>query len=109
LVSRVSLEDLIIPFTGEVYRHLPVDSPYPVTDFRLAGSGDGNRWNSPGQRTLYLAIDPAVALAEWARHLQASFDPRTDPALRRHMYRLRVELSAVLDLRHPRVWEARRG
>ncbi len=109
MVSSVSLGALIFPFAGEVYRHLPFDSPFEVTDFRLAGQGAGNRWNSPGQRTLYLAIDPAVALAEWARHLQASFDPRTDPPLRRRMYRLRIELAAVLDLRDPRVWEALGG
>jgi RES domain-containing protein len=36
---------------------------------RLAEPGDGSdRWNDPGIPTVYLASDPGVALAEFARH-----------------------------------------
>jgi hypothetical protein len=105
----VRLDELIQPFEGEVYRHLPASSPISVDDFRFAGRGDTNRWNGAGQRTLYLAHDHAAALAEWARHSQRTYNPEVDPPLRRRMYRLSIALPAVLDLRDPRTWDALGG
>lgn len=103
------LRELIQPFEGDVYRHIPAGSTIPVDDFRYAGIGNNNRWNSAGQRSLYLAHDHAAAIAEWARHAKESYHPEIDPPPQRHMYRLKVALPATLDLRDPRVWEALGG
>ncbi|HEX5415701.1 MAG TPA: RES domain-containing protein [Chloroflexota bacterium] len=105
----MTLNDLIQPFEGDVYRHVPLNSAIPVNDFRYAGLGRDNRWNHPGQRTLYLAHDHAAALAEWARHVEQSYNPETDLPLQRRLYRLKVSLPAVLDLRDARVWGALGG
>ena len=105
----VQLRALIQPFEGDVYCHVPIGSSIPVNDFRFAGRGSGNRWNAPGQRTLYLAHDHAAALAEWARHAAKSYNPDLDPPVQRHMYRLSVAFPAVLDLRDRQVWEALGG
>lgn len=105
----MSLKDLIHPFAGDVYRHIPAHAKIPVNDFRYAGQGTNNRWNRAGQRTLYLAHDHAAALAEWARHVEKSYNPETDRPPQRRMYRLSVTLPAVLDLRDPEVWEALGG
>ena len=55
-------------WSGDAYRHIPKTSPFDVLDFRFAGLGADNRWNTPGQPTLYLAGDEGVLIAEWGRH-----------------------------------------
>jgi len=52
-----------------------------------------NRWTEAGTPSIYLAGDPGVALAEWGRHW---IDGATSVAL----WRVRLELSSVVDLRH---------
>jgi len=51
-----------------------------------------NRWTEAGTASIYLAGDPGVALAEWGRHW---IDGATSVAL----WRVRLELSSVVDLR----------
>jgi RES domain-containing protein len=57
-------------------------------------SRDGNRWSRPGEPTIYLAGDPAMALAELARHLPLG--QASPPAW---VWTVEVNLAAVLDLR----------
>lgn len=104
------LGDYIRPWAGEVYRHIPDRSPYPVDDFRFAGLGPDNRWNDPGEPTLYIASDAGLALAEFARHLERDYDPGLQgrPTQRR-MYRLHLRLGAVLDFCDPNAWAALGG
>jgi RES domain-containing protein len=87
-------------WTGDAYRHIPKASPFDVLDFRFAGLGADNRWNSPGQPTLYLAGDEGVLIAEWGRHFSVN---RTlalqQKMVDRSVYRLHLSLDAVLDLR----------
>lgn len=75
-----------------------------MLDFRLAGRAPDNRWNSAGERTLYLAADAGVALAEFARHFAVN-ETRAGGRLtvRRRLYAMRVTVDAVLDLRDPAV------
>jgi RES domain-containing protein len=61
--------------------------------------GADNRWNAAGQPTLYLAGDPGVALAEWARHLEIDRAARSGGAQRRRLYRMKATVDALLDLR----------
>jgi len=60
----VPLDDLVAPWSGDALRHIPAGSPFDVLDFRFAGLGAENRWNDPGQPTLYLAGDAGVAEIE---------------------------------------------
>jgi RES domain-containing protein len=87
---------LVEPVAGEVYCHAPADRPFQLE--ALARPDDGaDRWSSPGTSTIYLAGDPLVALAEFARHGDAA---RPDD---RRIVRLRLGPTPVLDLRRPAV------
>ncbi|MBM2811697.1 MAG: hypothetical protein HW416_2456 [Chloroflexi bacterium] len=94
------------PWAGFAFRHIPAGSPYDVLDFRFAGLAANNRWSYPGQPTLYLASDPSVALAEFARHLR---DDRSSNAaagaVERALFRLHVTIEEHLDLRNPALLE----
>jgi RES domain-containing protein len=102
----MALDAFIRPWSGVAWRHIPAGSAYDVLDFRLAGRGADNRWNVVGERTLYLASDAGVALGELARHLDVHHPPgsRLDPVARQ-LYSMQVDVTALLDLREPRVCE----
>jgi RES domain-containing protein len=102
----VALDEFLRPWSGVAYRHIPADSPYGVLDFRFAGRGRDNRWNDPGDRTLYLAGDHGVILAEFARHLQIDRgnDARIVTQVRQICW-IDIALEHVLDLRDPAVWQ----
>ena len=98
----MSLDGQFIPWQGTAFRHVPEGRN--VLDFRYAGQGANNRWNFPGERTLYLAGDEAVAVVEFARHINVDrsrqlashgqFQPRV-------LYALDLLLDRLLDLRDP--------
>lgn len=97
------MSDEVLPsssWVGGLYRHVPVDAD--VLNFEFAGLFGENRWNSAGERTLYLAADQGVLATEWARHLPypwpASVGHR---ALTRQLFRLHVHVSRVADVRNP--------
>ncbi|MBI2940425.1 MAG: RES domain-containing protein [Chloroflexi bacterium] len=76
----------------------------------IAGLSSDNRWNAPGEPTLYVAADPAIAIAEYARHIDRDYHPDlAGRPLRRRMYRLRMHLDPVLDLCIPDAWLALGG
>lgn len=54
---------------------------------------EGNRWSRPGQPTIYLAGDAALALAEFARHATRESAPAGS------VWEVSVRLAAVADLR----------
>jgi RES domain-containing protein len=58
----------LVAFHGAAYRASPGDQPFEV-DAIVSDDGDGDRWNRPGEPTIYLALDPGVALAEAGRHM----------------------------------------
>lgn len=90
------------PWIGTAYRHIPVGRSRDVLDFRLAGRQPDNRWNAPGEPTLYLAGDPGILIAEWGRHFPAVFDEAMLPAaIERSVFRLSLRLECVVDLRDP--------
>ena len=69
-------------------------------DFRFAGQGAGNRWNRPGEPTLYLASDVDVALVEYGRHLGSGFAPTASANTRRRaLFRYEIQLERLLDVR----------
>lgn len=97
---------LIRPWLGFGVRHIP-DRPFDVYDFSRAGLATDNRWNMPGEPTLYLARDRDVALAEWARHLDVDRAAALAPLTRRRkVYRFEIVLEQVLDLCDPALWQA---
>jgi len=101
----VALDVYLRQWTGETYRHLPVGVRFDVLNFRYAGKGLDNRWNQPGEPTLYLAGDIGVAIAEWARHIEIDRTPELEVAtIERIVYRLRLTIDRVLDLRDPLIW-----
>jgi hypothetical protein len=97
---RLDLAALAEPFGGLLHCHAPAGE-----DFSIAGLGqidDGrDRWGAPRLRTAYLASDPGVALAEYARHCQPDGGPE-----RRCLHAVRLEPVALLDLRRPEVLDA---
>jgi RES domain-containing protein len=91
-------------WSSDAYRHIPGGSTVDVLDFRVAGQIGDNRWNVAGERTLYVASDRAVTIAEFARHYRERRSPATRrEAVSRQVFRLRVELQQVLDLRNPQI------
>jgi RES domain-containing protein len=97
-----SLADHIGPWLGTAFRHIPADSGYDIRDLRHAGRRSSGRWHWQGQRTLYLASDSAVAIAEFARHLAVDRGGIATSA-RRAVYELGVRLDRIIDLRDPQV------
>lgn len=103
----MSVADFLVRWSADAYRHIPAGSSFDVLDFRFAGRGLDNRWNYPGQPTLYLAGDVGVALGELARHFEEDRTPTLKSQLAaRQLYRLHVEVDRLLDLRDARVLEA---
>lgn len=88
-----------IAYVGNVYRHV-AEGRHP-----LSGAGArslGGRWNPPQSfATLYLADRKSTVEDEFRRmaHRQG-LDP--SQFLPRRVYRIAVELQAVVDLTHPR-------
>lgn len=81
------------PWSGPAFRHIPASSPIGVLDFRFAGRSADNRWNEPGEPTVYLASDRGVALAELARHFhEAPVPPARLQLVERAVFRLEVTI-----------------
>ncbi len=94
-------------WSGAAFRHIPAGSPYDVLDFRFAGRGAENRWNAPGDPTLYLAGDEGVLIAEWGRHFAANRTPQLrQMTVERSVFRLELSLDFVLDVRSEEVGNA---
>lgn len=92
-------------WVGPALRHVSAHSNRDILDFQFAGMGKVNRWNLPGTRTLYLAGDRGVLIAEWGRHLDPRFpeDIVSASFAQRDVYQLQVRLDRILDLRDPEV------
>lgn len=97
----------VIAWSGVGYRHLPDGAGYDVLDFRFAGQAADNRWNVPGEPTLYIAGDIGVAIAELGRHFQEQRTPGLAAGtISRIVYKLDVRLDFLIDLRRATVWRA---
>jgi RES domain-containing protein len=96
----VEVRDFLAPWSDIAYRHIPAGSPYGPLDFRFAARATENRWNGAGDPTLYLARDAAVAIAEFARHIDLDRPRGLAAAVgSRQLYRIEVRVDALLDLR----------
>ena len=103
----MSLGPLLAPWKGEALRHIPKGSPYGPLDFRFAGLATDNRWNYPGERTLYLGKDRGVVVGEFSRHLQERRAPlAARQIVARQIFRLHLEIDRMLDLASPEVRSA---
>lgn len=102
------LQAYISPWVGYAVRHIP-DTPgksYDIYDFKYCSLSNENRWNVAGESTLYLAKEKNVALAEYARHFKVDRTPElAAQTYRRQVFRFKVELNHVLDLRNALVWK----
>lgn len=97
-----SLPDLVRPWAGTAYRHIPADAGHGIRDLRFAGRRSDGRWHWRGQPTLYLASDAGVAIGEFSRHLAIDRGGGLVPA-RRTIYELGVRIERAIDLREPAV------
>jgi RES domain-containing protein len=89
------LDDLVEPFSGSVFCHVPGDRPFAHAE--LARPDDAHdRWGTSGCRTVFLASDPAIAVAEYARHR-----PPNAPADDRRLVGMRLVAVMTIDLRRP--------
>ncbi len=93
---------LTASFRGVAFCHVPADEPIRLEKL-VSADGDDDRWNGPGEPTVYLATDPAIAIAELARHLD--IHPLDQP-MRRRLLGLSLELDGLVDLRRPEVRDA---
>lgn len=82
---------------GPAFRCVPENGPVQL-DALVSSAGENDRWNRPGQPTLYLALDPGVALAEAGPHQPPS--GVNEPAGQR-LLRLEVDADDLVDLRDP--------
>lgn len=99
------LQSFIQSWSGYGVRHIP-DGGYDVYDFSRAGLATDNRWNIPGESTLYLASEKDVALGEWSRHLQIDRSVGlVKKVKRRKVYRFEVKLTSTINLCDRHVWE----
>ena len=99
-----SLPDLVRPWAGTAYRHIPADAAYDIRDLRFAGRRSDGRWHWRGQPTLYLASDSGVAIGEFARHLTVDRGGAVVPA-RRTIHELGARFDRTVDLRDPAALE----
>jgi RES domain-containing protein len=86
---------LLTAWHGIAFCHVPADEPVRL-DRLVTSDGSDDRWNRAGEPTLYLALDPATALGELARHVDLA--PGMPP-WRRRVLGLSVELDGLADLR----------
>lgn len=94
-------------WSGVGYRHLPSGAGYDILDFRFAGLSADNRWNIPGEPTLYLAGDIGVTIAEFGRHFEENRTPGLAArTVNRTIYRLDILVEQLIDLRQAPVWAA---
>ena len=82
-------------FRGVAFCHVPADEPIRLEKL-VSADGANDRWNRPGEPTVYLATELAIALAELARQLELS--PRDDP-VRRRLLGLALDVDGLVDLR----------
>ncbi len=81
-------------FAGDTFRSVPGDRPFEL-DALVSRDDDNDRWNRPDEPTLYLALDPGVALAEAGRHLHDGGGTNGCQVI----VRLRVRIDGLVDLR----------
>lgn len=87
-------------YEGDAFCHIPDEGAIEL-DALAASDGRDERWNRAGRPTTYLASDPGVALAEYARH----HPPDERGSVGRRVLRLRVRIDGILDLRDPSLLE----
>jgi RES domain-containing protein len=92
-------------FRGIAWCHVPADQPVRLEKL-VTVDGDDDRWNRPGEPTVYLATEPALALAELARHLEPG---RKAEPVRRTLLGLKLDIDGLLDLRRADVRAALDG
>lgn len=103
----MAFEAHLAAWSGSALRHIPAGRHYHILDFRAARRGQENRWNEPGEPTLYLAGDEGVLVGEWGRHLNVDRSPSVGrKSAERSVYRLTLTLDQVLDLRHTAIRQA---
>lgn len=96
------VDSYLLPWTGTTYRHTSPQADRNVLGFRFTGMNADNRWNGPGEPTLYLAGDPGIMIAEWGRHFPSVFDEGLLPvAVERSVFGLWLRWQYVVDLRNP--------
>jgi RES domain-containing protein len=94
------LDDHVKPWSGDAFRHFPKAASINPLDFSHCGNNAENRWNVIGEQTLYLASSKAVALGEFARHLDTSRSTGVRAGIKpRSVARYSLSLTGVLDLR----------
>jgi RES domain-containing protein len=100
------MDGLARPWEGRGFLHVPEEAVEACLSRESVGTTDEARWNREGQRTLYLAGDPAVALSEYARHLQ---DGRSTDDLGtevRELLQVEVAVDSLVDLREQKARDA---
>jgi hypothetical protein len=94
------------PGTVTAFVQVPVEVADGSVDARALLTTDEGRWNDRDRPTLYVASDVAVALTEFARHLESWPGAPPPPDGTRAVIEVRLDLPSVLDLRRADVVRA---
>jgi RES domain-containing protein len=86
---------LLTAWRGIAFCHVPADEPVRLERL-VTSDGSDDRWNRPGEPTLYAALDLATAVGELARHVELAPGMA---AWRRRMLGLAVDVDGLADLR----------
>jgi RES domain-containing protein len=95
----LSITELIKPWNGYAFRHIPDITSSDDRDFSYCALSTINRWNSKGEPTLYLAKDKSVVVGEFSRHFSEDRSPKLVSQMhRRQIWKLSVSLGKTIDL-----------
>lgn len=98
----MAAKDLVRPWRGRVFRHIPGTSPFGPLETRFAGRSRENRWSRDGEPSLVFASHRAVLIGEYARHFERGRAPELAESVQtRRVFEIELSLSRVFDLTDP--------
>ena len=89
----------LVHYRGDAYRCVPDNGPFEPRGL-IDRDGENDRWHRRDEPTVYLALDPGVAVAEAGRHLEPtrSRDEKSRRTCHR-ILRIAVDAADLVDLR----------
>lgn len=95
-----------VRYAGDAFRCIPDNGPFDPHGL-VDRDGENDRWHRRAEPTVYVALDPGVAVAEAGRHLApAGTADGNGKRTCQRIVRLTVDAADLVDLRDPAVVEA---
>jgi hypothetical protein len=91
----------LVRYQGGAFRCVPDNGPFEPRAL-IDRDGENDRWHRRDEPTVYLALDPGVAVAEAGRHLEPTPPPDEQSGGACHrILRIAVDAADLVDLRDP--------